>query len=218
MSCETSMVQKGQSDPNCKSFFYGKYISGRAVLVGALVGIGLSFLLNVFSVAIGLSLVTTTKAGLISLAIGGFIGLLIGVIATMFVAGYTAGYLGRPYCEKRNLGALYGFTTWSVSLILMVLLAMPMSRFVSSYAAAVSNSAVVIMNDQTPSKTISTSTTPGGTSIAVSADSEKAVNTVGNATLLIFVLFFVGAVSCCFGGHCGMCHVGCGNCCSEKKE
>jgi hypothetical protein len=68
------------------------------------VGVGLSFLLNLFSIAIGLSLVTTSKEGIASLAIGGFLGLVISAIAAMFVAGTTSGYLGRSCCAKRNLG------------------------------------------------------------------------------------------------------------------
>src|SRR5687767_10657531 len=72
-----------------------KAISWTAILAGALVGMGLTFLLNTFSIGIGLSLVRTTEDGLTSLAIGGFIGLLIGAIVSMFAAGFTAGCLGK---------------------------------------------------------------------------------------------------------------------------
>jgi hypothetical protein len=178
-----------------------KRISWTAILVGAFVGIGLGFLLNLFSIAIGLSIVTTTKEGLVSLAIGGFVGLLIGAIASMFVAGFAAGYLGRPYCIKRNLGALYGFTTWCVALILTVLLTAHMGRYVNYYSNFASNPVVVTNDNVTPA--VSASTTHTDTAV-VTVNAQKTTNDIGIGTFLIFILFFVGALSACFGGHCAM--------------
>ncbi|HVY53836.1 MAG TPA: hypothetical protein VHA13_04890, partial [Gammaproteobacteria bacterium] len=55
--------------------FLQKRLSWTAVIAGALVGIGLSFLLNIFSISIGLTLIKTSAEGAVSLALGGFIGL-----------------------------------------------------------------------------------------------------------------------------------------------
>ncbi len=138
-----------QCDISTSRMFCLKRISWNAILVGALIGIGLSFLLNLFSVAIGLSIVKTTQEGLATLAIGGFIGLLIGTIVSMFVAGLAAGYLGRPYSIKRNLGIVYGFTTWCSALILMMLLASPIGSYVTSYSSFITHpTAVVFVNNQ----------------------------------------------------------------------
>ena len=179
-----------------------RHVSYTAIIVGALVGIGLSFLLNLFAIAIGLSMVRT-KEGMISLAIGGFIGLLIGAIVSMFVAGYAAGYLGRPFCIKRNLGVLYGFTTWCLALILTVLLTAHMGRYISTYSNFVVNptSVVVTHNEEAPA---------ADTSIQASSSEMTTVNiqtvtkSLGFSTFLIFVIFFMGAIASCFGGHYGM--------------
>src|SRR5436305_611289 len=84
-----------------------KSICWTAIFVGALVAVGLGFLLNLFSMAIGLSAVSNSN-GTMAVAIGGFIGLIIGVIVAMVVSGYVAGFLGRLHSQKRNLGILYG--------------------------------------------------------------------------------------------------------------
>ncbi|CEK12169.1 hypothetical protein [Legionella hackeliae] len=52
-------------------------------------------MLNLFGIAIGLSLFTLNQEGATVLAVGGLLGLLIGIIVSMLVAGYAAGYLGR---------------------------------------------------------------------------------------------------------------------------
>lgn len=191
-----------------------KCMSWTALIVGALVGIGLSFLLNLFSVAIGLSAFTLSQDGLVTLAIGGFIGLLIGGIVSMFVAGFTAGYLGRPYCAKRNLGVVYGFGTWCLMLILSVFLTAPLGRFVSNYTAAVANNQKVteIIVTKMPNNEagVQASTHNGATQVAV--DPEKAANSMGMAAFIIFVIFFIGALACCFGGHAGMV------CCKDRDD
>lgn len=175
-------------------------ISWTAVIIGGLVGLGLSFLLNLFSVSIGLSLVSTTQEGIATLAIGGFIGLLIGAIISMFMAGFTAGYLGQPYCVKRNLGVLYGFSAWCVGLVLMVVLTSHITHYVAAYSDFIVHPTVVeVVNNNVSPVALSAS---GSADVVVNA--QKTTNNLGITSLLIFILFFVGAVASCFGGHFGM--------------
>lgn len=177
-------------------------LSWTAVIAGALIGLGLSFLLNLFSVAIGLSVVTKTHEGVVTLAVGGFIGLIIGAVVSMFVAGFAAGFLGRPYCIKRNLGVLYGFTTWCFSLILMVLLSSSMGRYIHSYSDFISNPKTTIF---TTHKVESVATVPSTTSnITTTIDEKKTAKSLEYSALLIFVLFFISGLASCFGGHYGM--------------
>ncbi|KTD07643.1 hypothetical protein [Legionella jamestowniensis] len=181
-----------------------KRISWTAIFVGALVGVGLGFLLNLFGIAIGLSLFTLNQEGATVLAIGGLIGLLIGVIASMIVAGYAAGYLGRLYCPKRNLGILYGFTTWVISLILGAIMAGHMSSYVSTYTTHVSR-AVATTQTTTPNVTRDetsnqTTTAPAGTAVPANVSPDS----LAWGAFMIFVLFFIGAVSTCIGACWGM--------------
>ena len=80
-----------------------KRISWTAIFVGAIVGMGLSFLLNLFGIAIGLSAFIVGSDDVIILAVGGIIGIMIGLIVSMLAAGYAAGYLSRFYCHNETL-------------------------------------------------------------------------------------------------------------------
>jgi hypothetical protein len=203
-----------------------KYISWSPIIVGTLVAIGISFLFNIFALAIGLSAFTTSKEGTMAIAIGGFIGLLIISIVTMFVAGWIAGYLGRlqflshhaGYFNHR-LGALYGFVTWCLTLVVMVLLISNVNRYVSTYHATLTSPRpdIVIANidNNTPvsmdrNKSTVSANTPSTTTVV--ADKEKAAHELGVSFFAIFILFFVGAFSSCLGGYCGFCP-GCKGCC-----
>lgn len=191
-----------------------------AVFAGAVVGIGLSFLLNLFSVAIGLSFVSTTKEGLVTLAVGGFIGMAIGVVAAMFTAGFTAGYLGQKHCTKRNLGCLYGFCAWCLALILTALLATNMARYVNFYTDFSRNPTMVVdtsvahtavnapMTKNMHPAAVNTHTNP-----VMDVKTQDAVNNLGITSLLIFVLFILGAFASALGGHCGMNH-----CCNKQCD
>ncbi|KTC85058.1 hypothetical protein [Legionella brunensis] len=187
-----------------------KRISWTAIFVGALTGVGLGFLLNLFGIAIGLSLFTLNPEGSAVLAIGGLLGLLIGIIASMVVAGYAAGYLGRLYCPKRNLGIIYGFTTWVVALVLTALIAGHTSQYVSTYTNNLTQTAVT---SATQEKTNFQETSPKKT--VTSDQNSIAINVSPNnlawAAFIVFVLFFIGAVSTCVGACWGM------NCSSDDE-
>ena len=172
-----------------------------AIFVGALVGVGLGFLLNLFSIAIGLSVVTINKEGAVALAIGGLIGVAIAVIASMITAGYAAGYLGRRYCPKRNLGILYGFITWSVALLLSATIMAHASQYVSAYAHTIAGPTVMISSPDTNglrTLTVESTTSTVGKEQPVA----KVIVSPGNLScgaFILFGLFFIGALSTCVG-------------------
>jgi hypothetical protein len=185
-------MNSGQNHQCCSI----KCISWTAIFVGAFVGVGLGFLLNLFSVAIGLSAFTTSPEGVTAFAVGGFIGFAIGGVVSMFVAGWTAGHLAHPYCPKRNSGALYGFTTWVVALILLILLSGPVNHYVASSTGYISNHTIVIEHPPGEHPAPAMTDTP--------ASAEKVANDTGKAAFALFVLFFLAALSSSFGGHFGM--------------
>lgn len=188
------VMEKHHDHAHC---WHVKSISWSAILAGALVGIGLTFLLNLFSVAIGLSIFSINNTGITSLAVGGMIGLAICAIVSMFVAGMVAGYLARPFCDTRHLGVLYGFTTWCLALLLTAILATYVGRYVSSYSNFISNPSTIIITEVSPSPEPQSNP-------AIIMNAQKATNTFGIGAFIVFVLFFIGAISSCFGGHCGM--------------
>lgn len=191
-----------------------KCISWSAIIIGAMTGVGLSFLLNLFTVSIGLSLVRTNQSGMTMLAVGGFIGLLISVFVAMFVAGITAGYLGRSYCPKRNLGVIYGFSAWCLAFILSVLLASHTLKYVTTYTNFITNQATVSTTQNMNMPAVTTAQENRSTS-AVIVNTQKATNTLGFVSFLVFILFAVGAISSCFGGHFGMTCVCNKSCCGK---
>jgi hypothetical protein len=172
-----------------------KRICWTAIIVGALVGLGLSFLLNLFGVAIGLSAISVGDNGGLSIALGGLLGFAIAIIATMATAGYTAGYLGRFYCPQRNLGILYGFTTWSVALVLSAAL----MGTVSNYSHTVANSKLVVKED-TAQHTMRQHVETDKSTTQVEASSTH----LAQGAFALFALFFVSAFSACVGACYGM--------------
>lgn len=194
MTCEQEY-----SEHSHKYHYCIKKPSWTAVFVGALVGVGISFLLNLFSIAISLSALKTT-AGVSSIAIGGLIGIAIGTIASMFVGGWTAGYLGRPYCVKRNLGVLYGFTTWCIALLITILVSVPSIKYMKLYTNFISNPASLSVANMMPAAA------PDSTNPTQQAVVVNNITTLASGAFIIFVLMFLGAFSSCIGGHCGMTH------------
>jgi hypothetical protein len=171
----------------CKCFTW------KPIVAGALIVIGFTFLLNLFSVAIGLTAYTTTNDGVEALVMGGLIATALGTIASMFAAGWIAGYLGSRHCTKRHLGALYGFLTWCVALIAAIFLVNHIQHYLVFYTHFISGTA-----------------TPNA--IPAAANSMSMVNPVTEnqasklaiSAYIVFCLFFLSAFACSLGGHVGM--------------
>lgn len=216
---ESRIVETEGFDPFCKFHRNRKCLSWSAILGGAIVGTGISFLLNLFGLGIGLTAFTNTPQGVSAFAIGGFIGLIIVAIVSMFVAGMVAGFLGRRYCIRRNLGILYGFLAWSVALFLVVLLSGPVASFFTRYNETmyhVTNSTAVA----NPSGGYSSLSAQGPTASelgkndtnSAAMSTEKKANDLGKFSFVTFILFAIGAFSACIGGHVGML------CCRNEDE
>jgi hypothetical protein len=197
-----------------RRFCFSKSISWTAVIAGTLIALGLNFLLSLFGFAIGLSAFSTTKEGLVSLAIGGFIGFIIIAFVSMFVAGWAAGYIGRqhyvynpglPY--NRNYGMIYGFMTWSLSLIVMIVLAGEVNNFVTNYQYRITHPTSVLFespNNPDASVAMGDRTRAGANATrgqgTVVVDEEKAAHILGLSLFSMFVIFLVGAVASAIGG------------------
>lgn len=187
-----------------------KCMSWTAIFAGALVAVGLSFLLNIFGAAIGLSTLTTSAEGATTIAIGGYLGLLVGTIAIMFFAGWIAGYLNRKYCCNRNIGALYGFTTWCLALIITMLIAAHTVQFISANVYTISNRKVNtnLSNHNVIGKKMTNdagySNSNRSKADQVNADDEAVVEILTLSLLLTFILFFAGAIASAIGGCCGL--------------
>ncbi len=170
-----------------------KCISWQAIIAGALVAIGLSFLLNLFSVAIGLTAFTTSSKGVQTLVFGGLLGTAIGTLVAMFTAGWITGYMSQHGSRHRHLGALYGFLAWCVALIFMMLIVSYMQQYVTVYGNFLSGSDAVRL------------TAVSGSGV-VAAAAKVQEESVVLSTYIMFALFFLSALSSCLGGHCGMTH------------
>jgi hypothetical protein len=187
-----------------KHFCWAKSISWTAVIVGTLVAIGLAFLLNLFGIAIGLAAFKTTQDG-------------ISTIVAMFVSGWVAGYLGKSHflnhpgrCYNHNLGTLYGFVTWCLALVVTILLVSSATKFVSGYYSALSDPSSIVIGTQLD--TMSPIAVERKQSMQGSrfnsqqmVDKEKAAHELGMTLFATFALFFIGAISSCFGGYLGFC-------------
>lgn len=179
-----------------------------AIFAGALVGVGLVFLLNIYSMAIGLSAYTSTPAGATVVAIGGVLGLLIGIIAAMAAAGFVAGYLGRFYHCYCHGGVIYGFITWSLALMLSAILIMPMTHYVSFYEENLDPN---LTPTQVSTADVSVSVAPQQNAPAQAMMTANPKHLAWNGWIL-FSFFFLGAISSCIGACYGM------NCKKEEEQ
>lgn len=190
----------------CKHFCGIKCISWSSIIAGALVAVGFGFLLNIFSTAIGLSIYRVNPEGVSILTVGGMLGFAIGIIVSMFFAGWVAGYFGRSHCDKKCCGALYGFTTWCLALVLMIMLTLPFSHFLANYSNYLSNTVVTTTVEPTQTKTEKNTTV-----------TREDLGDLSKGTFVLFLMFFLGAIASTCGGHVGVSVCRNKECCTECK-
>ncbi|MFT3742450.1 MAG: hypothetical protein QM752_07340 [Gammaproteobacteria bacterium] len=183
-------------------FCYPKRICWGAIIAGALVGFGLTFLLQIFDKAIGITVYNTGSSGAEALVVGGFLGSILGIITSMFFTGWVAGYLSRSYFFDRRIGALYGLLAWCLALLIGMLfmghMAFQGADTQSRYNAHFSS--VPLNTDQTASVITDETSKSNSTSSGVNVDAKQA----SLSLFLTFLLFFIGAVSASVGGYVGL--------------
>lgn len=165
-------------------------ISWSAIIVPALVAIGLSFLLYVLTIGLGLSVFTLNTEGQLSLAMGSFIWLVISTYVIMFLVGWIAGALVRPH---RCSGVLHGFTAWCLALIVTAAL------FSQGTATVLGTPTYYSLKSPTTASQVSTQVRIATSSTTTT----EAVNKLGVGVLAIFFVFVAGALGSCCGGYVG---------------
>lgn len=180
----------------------GKRLSWTAVISGAIVGFGVNFLLNLLSLAIGLSSFSYTSLNSISFSLPGFSGFIIVAIISMFATGWVAGILSNTQVQLKWWGALYGFIAWGICLIFTTLIITNMiqfSIFHSNFTSQPNFVSIRITNDAPMLTEVKTSTDR----IPAAVESEMATKTIILNAYVTFSLFLIGAISSGVGGYLG---------------
>lgn len=180
-----------------------KCVSWSAIVMGAIIAISLSFLLNLLALAVGFSAFPAGANGQIAFGVGGFIGLVVCSFLAMFPAGWIAGYLGRSHCLRRKTGELYGLATWGLAGIISMALASSVGGFLAQ------SNYLVARNDMPMKFATATNAMVYEPAKKVEAAADLSTThvdttTLGMVTFVTFFVFFIGAIAACFGGKLGM--------------
>jgi hypothetical protein len=171
-----------------------KYLSYKAVIAGTIVALGLSFLFNLLTIGLGLSLFTPSKEGLVTLTFAAVAWMIIGSYMTLFVAGWVTGRLvHHEYSFHLANGMLHGFVTWTLYLIVSILL-----------LAVVSDSASLAVLKSYFVNFPAMPSTGGNSSHMLAPASASAINKTGYTALATFFVFLIGAIGCGIGASCGI--------------
>lgn len=179
-----------------------KSISWKSVMTGALVAVGLTFLFNVLTLGLGLSLFTHNENGQDILVFATLAWMIMGGYIILFIAGWIAGkqkcYGCHGHYFHSGSGFLHGFLVWTVYLVIaVVLIALladtPMMLYIQK----------AFLNVTLPNTM--TGTLSGENAVAA-AQSVQTVNKMGVGTLSTFIIFFMGALGASLGGYCATKH------------
>lgn len=188
-----------------------------AIIAGALVGMGVSFLLNLFALAIGVTAFIYTDTTQ-TFAIGGFIALVIIAITSMGSLGWISGYLGakNKICYNDHIqynttscpaGCIYGFIAWCVALILTIFLSTHMGNYITSQRIAISSPNYITKTQTVSSRPFLTTKSTSHQNISRDEDKtliqDNAAKTLAMTTFVTFIVFFIGALSATIAGHLG---------------
>lgn len=124
------------------------------------------------------------------------------IVVTTFVGGFTSGYLGRMCCPHHHLGTIYGFTTWVVALMLSAIIATHVGNYVDNFKHNVSATVVMDNNASGPIvKAKSKETSAPAQNVQIIADKKD----MAMSALVLFALFFLGALFSCLGAAWAFC-------------
>jgi hypothetical protein len=168
------------------------------LFAGAIAGVGLNFLLNLFALSIGLGSFSISASGKTDLFLWGFIGFICSSIIAMFTTGWVAGRLMPYYLKHRFWGVLWGFLAWSILLIFTIILITNFIQYASFHTNFTANLVEIKLKNDSPMLTGTLAHKSKNSPLSFNLETYKKVITVN--AVLTFILFFVGALSSCIGG------------------
>ncbi|MCS5711290.1 hypothetical protein [Candidatus Berkiella aquae] len=227
--------QRSIYENHCLHYYKVKTINWSAVISGAMIAFGLTFLFNLLTLGIGLTIISTSEQGVRDLAFNGFIWSLIGGVIILFIAGWKTGKLIKlhpsdiAYCHEKlnaNLaqasapmevcktkccyhGMTHGFLAWALYLIISLVF-----TFLLSHATAVSSLNSSFLNiplgiPQAVAETANTAKVQQKATAEVPI-SPKTAEKAGIEIIGIFLIFTLGAAASSIGCHLGLlCHRKC---------
>lgn len=170
-------VKQEISNPYCM-----RVIAWKGVVAGTIFALGLTFLFNLLTLGIGLSLYTRSPEGQIALTVLGFVWMLIGGFVVLFLSGWVTGKMASTdYPLAKCDGIFQGFIMWTIFLV----------------------SSLVILGISKVSASVLLSNL---TSLDLVLSQASGTNEVGYATLCVFLIFLTGAVGACVGAYFGIKH------------
>lgn len=163
-----------------------RYIAWNGVFAGVAVAIGLTFLFNLLTIGLGLTLATRSEAGQTALTWGGVAWMVVGSYIVLFIPGWISGRMVSEDCSMSVCcGFLHGFVTWSIYLALSWIL---LSFLTDDLTASIMNTLFVGAPGEAPN----------------TINELQAANRTGYAGLFSFGIFLIGALGCTIGGACGI--------------
>lgn len=207
-----------RANPELEHPYSCRCLAWSGIIAAAIVAVGLGFIFNLLNLGLGLTSYTTSSTGVVSLAIGGFIWLIISAIISMFIPGYISGRLASHYNYRdhaRSLGLLHGFITWCLALILMGTFAAHLSLITLSgsrelgtnFQEMTNNTAMSYPSNQLSNQSSTTGAdqnTQTKSNVTTQMGPDQKATAIGTATLATFIIFLIGAISCCLGGMFGI--------------
>jgi hypothetical protein len=177
------------------------YVSWTAIISGAFIGLGLNFLLNLFSLAIGLASFTVSSSGKTEFSLIGFMCFGLSSIISMFITGWVAGKLTPPILLNRLWGIFFGFLAWCLLLMITIILLTNMIQYAAFHANFTSNLIAIKITNDAPMFTETHAHALTNSPLSLNIETGKKIITLN--AFLTFILFFIGGVSSCLGGYLG---------------
>jgi hypothetical protein len=161
-----------------------------AIFAGALVAFALGALFNLLNTGLGLVTFPESFRASVALSIGGYIWLIICGIIAMFIAGFVAGKIFRRSTEGGSCGGfLHGFLAWSLALLLSLLIAAHFAHIAAPAFANAKTENTAVATNQNEAAPLN------------QRELQQAADVLGGATLGIFIIFLIGALSAGVGGY-----------------
>lgn len=203
-----------------------KSMTWSAVIAGALIAFGLTFLFNILLVGVGLVVYSNTSQGAPELAFYGFLVTLIGGTILLFFAGYKTGKLIK-HCPRHyattevtgnvtdkgiiDCGCYHGMTHGFLAWVLYLIISLAFFSVIAHDKSYDFMRSPYLITERNAPDTQAAATANPTTNQAVSttetqttAPDPRAVHVAGVHIIAVFLIFLFGAVGCAIGSFIGM--------------
>lgn len=186
------MTQRNNfAETSCNSYGDKVCIPWGAIIIGAIISVSYTTLLNMLGIGLGLIIFDPERFNMVKLGHGAIAWMTLSGIISMMAGGYLVGKFSNTNCKLKR--CCYGIAAWALAMSFTVMVATTASGLFMGGAINITRGSVYVVEQQYAAANAASNNQSNV--LDTNTNIKKSANNIGKASVMMFLAFFLSAIA-----------------------